>query len=89
MALTFSEKVRGTMMGKAFRVYEVTGDGSATTVKATDLDMSYIDYAIVNGISVLSGVADYAYLSTFSGTFVVLGAATSTPCNFAIQAWGW
>lgn len=89
MALTFVEKVRGTMIGKAFRVYEVTGDGSTTTVDASDLDLSYIDYAIVNGISVLSGVADYAYLSTTSGTFVVLGNATSTPCDFAIQAWGW
>jgi len=90
MALTFVEKIRGTMMGKAFRIAEVTHDGSVTTVEATDLDLNYIDYAIVNGITALSSVADYDYLSgAVSGTYVTLGSALSASSKFVIRAWGW
>ena len=90
MALTFSEKLRGTTMGKAFRIFEVTHDGSVTTVEATDLDMNYIDYAIVNGMTALSSVADYDYLSgTVSGTYVTLAGALSSSSKFVIRAWGW
>lgn len=90
MALTFVEKVRGTTMGKAFRVAEVTHDGSITTIEATDLDLNYIDYAIVNGIFALSAMSDYDYLSgATSGTYVTLANALTSTTKCVIRAWGW
>lgn len=91
MALTFVEKLRGTTMGKAFRLYEVTHDGSATTIDAANLDLNYIDYAIVNGMTALSAVADYDYLSGVTGAspFVTFANALSSGSICAVQAWGW
>lgn len=91
MALTFTEKLRGTIMGKAFRVYEVTHDGSATTIDASNLDLSYLDYAIANGMTALSSVADYDYMSGVTGTspYVTFANALSAGTVCAVQAWGW
>lgn len=91
MALTFVEKLRGTQMGKAFRIYEVTHDGSATTIDASNLDLNYIDYAIVNGLTALSSIADYDYLSGTTGAspYVLLANALSSGSICVVQAWGW
>jgi hypothetical protein len=91
MALAFVEKLRGTTMGKAFRIYEVTHDGSATTIDASNLDLNYIDYAIVNGLTALSSVADYDYLSGTTGgsPYVTFGSALSASTVCVVQAWGW
>ncbi len=91
MALTFSEKLRGTQMGKAFRIYEVTHDGSVTTIDASDLDLNYIDYAIVNGLTALSAIADYDYLSGVTGSakYVTFANALSAASVCVVQAWGW
>lgn len=91
MALTFVEKLRGTTMGKAFRIYEVTHDGSATTIDASNLDLNYIDYAVVNGLTALSAVADYDYLSGVTGgnTYVTFANALSASSIAVVQAWGW
>jgi hypothetical protein len=89
MALTFSQKLRMSMGNKAFRVYEVTHDGSTTTIEASDLDMNYIDYALVRSITALSSVADFDYLSgTVSGPYVTLANALSASAKCAIEAWG-
>ena len=91
MALAFVEKVRGTTMGKAFRIYEVTHDGSATTIDASNLDLNYIDYAIVNGLTALSSIADYDYLSGVTGgaQYVTFANALSSATVCVVQAWGW
>jgi hypothetical protein len=91
MALAFVEKLRGTQMGKAFRIYEVTHDGSATTIDASNLDLNYIDYAIVNGLTALSAVADYDYLSGTTGgaPYVTFANALSSSSVCVVQAWGW
>ncbi len=91
MALAFVEKIRGTTMGKAFRIYEVTHDGSATTIDASNLDLNYIDYAIVNGLVALSAVADYDYLSGTTGgaPYVTFANALSSGAVCVVQAWGW
>ena len=52
MALSFSDKMDGkhlAIAGVAFRVYEVTHDGSETSMDASDFDLSYIYSAIPGG----------------------------------------
>jgi len=89
MALSFSEKVRGTQGNKAFRVYEITHDGSATTVNASDLGMNYIEYAVMGPVTALSSQADFPRLSgTTYGPYVVM-VALSSGAKDVIQAWGY
>lgn len=47
MALSFSEKFRASLGGKEFRAYEITCDGTATTIEAAKLDMAFIDNCIL------------------------------------------
>lgn len=52
MALTFTDKLDNKhpdISGLAFRVYEVTHDGSETSMDASDFDLSYIYSAIPGG----------------------------------------
>lgn len=89
MALSFSQKVRDRFGSKAYRVYEVTHDGSATTIDASDLDMNYIEYAIALPYTALSSVADVPRISgTTSGSFVLITAMSSGSVN-SIIAYGW
>ena len=89
MANTFSEKVRMSMGNKALRVYEITSDGSTTTVNASDLGMNYIEYAVLTPVSAMSSAADYPILSgTTTGTYVTMVAQDSANIN-CIEAWGW
>jgi len=91
MALTFSEKVAFSAGDKKFRLYEITGDGSTTTINATDLGMNYIDWAIMSPQkAALSSVADYNYLSE-SGPSIALtmAGAGSSGATMDLQAWGW
>lgn len=89
MALSFSEKVRMSAGNKAFRIYEVTSDGSSTTINASDLEMNYIEYAVLTPVTAMSAVADFPYLSgTTSGTYVTIIAQDSANV-IAIEAWGW
>lgn len=89
MALSFTEKVSTRIGRRKFKVYEVTHDGSATTVDASSLGLNYIDYALVNSKTALSSVADLARLSTVTGTNVLLGAALSADTVDIIQVWGY
>lgn len=89
MALSFSEKLRGQEMGKAFRVYQVTHDASATTIEANMLDLDYIEYAIAQTMTAVGAVADYDCLAVATGKFVTLTTAQSSGAICVIQAWGW
>lgn len=89
MALTFSEKVRQSDGVKAKRVYEITSDGSVTTINASDLGMNYIEYAVLTPVSAMSSAADYPILSgVTTGIFVTMVVQDSGNIN-AIEAWGW
>lgn len=48
MALTISEKFRYTAGGRAFRVYEITHDGSTLTLTAGSMDLDYIEAIIAH-----------------------------------------
>ena len=90
MALTFSKKIRGNMGDKEFRLYEVTPDGSITTINASEIDLNYIDYAVVQLIAPMSAVASWPYLSgTLSGQYVTLANAGDASDKIAVMAWGW
>ena len=90
MALTFSKKIRGKMGDKEFRLYEVTPDGSITTINASEIDLNYIDYAVVQLIAPMSAVASWPYLSgTLSGQYVTLANAGDASDKIAVMAWGW
>lgn len=89
MALTFTQKIRGKMGSKEFRVYEVTQDASATTIEASALDLNYIDYAIPSLKDVLTAVAAHVYFSVTAGKYVTLAAAGTASETVIVQAWGW
>jgi len=55
MALTITQKLRESLNGKAFRVYEIVHDGSVLSISAGSMDMNYIE-AIV-GHSVYASMA--------------------------------
>ena len=90
MAFTYTKKIRDKIGSKEFRVYEITPDGSATTIDAGNLDLNYIDYCIPSLKDVLTAVAAHAYISgSASGTYVTLGAAHTASETIVVQAWGW
>lgn len=90
MALTFTQKVRGKLGNKEFRVYEIQEDGSTTTIDASAIDLNYIDYAVVHLLGVMSAVTSYQYLSgALSGTYVTLANAGDASEKCVIQAWGY
>jgi hypothetical protein len=89
MALSFSEKLRGTAMGKAYRLYEVTHDGAVVSINAKMLDLSYVEQADVYTITAVGAVADYDTLATSSGYSLALTTAQSTGAKCVLEAWGW
>jgi hypothetical protein len=42
MALVITQKVRESLNGKAFRVYEIVHDGTVLSISAGSMDMNYI-----------------------------------------------
>lgn len=43
MALTFTERVRADIGGKSFKAFEVTLDGTVTSMTASDFGLNYIE----------------------------------------------
>jgi hypothetical protein len=82
MALTFTDKLGGMHIpfgGKAFRAYEVTHDGSETSMDASSFELSYIDTAIAGpGTQVLSATSTaYADLTTTQGASIAMTALSA------------
>jgi len=90
MALSFVEKLTMSSGDKAFRVYEVTHDGSNTTIQASDLNLTYIEHATVTPKVALS--SDATNMPVISGTttghFITILAGLADDVS-AITAWGW
>jgi hypothetical protein len=93
MAITFSQKIRMSMGDKKFRVYQITGDASTTSITAANLDMNYIDYALLSPAkgALSSGVYDdHNFLSVAGGTTIIgLADAGTSGAIWDLQAWGW
>jgi len=79
MALTFDKKVAISMGSKAFRLYEVTHDGSETSMDASDFELNYIDgAAAMPGTQVLSATSVvYCDLTTTYGKSIAFSALSS------------
>lgn len=90
MALTFTKKIREKMGSTAFRLYEITPDGSVTTINASDIDLNYIEYATLQLKDVLTAVAAHAFFTgAATGKYVVTGATHTASEVLIMQAWGW
>jgi len=88
MALSFSEKFRSVIDGKAMRIVEVTSDGSTATITAENLGLNYILEAMVMNNTDLSGSATWDPGSIANGAeeakeVTVTGAALG---DFAIAS---
>ena len=53
MALTISQLKRGAIDGSAFRIYQITHDGSVLSITAGSMDLDYIE-AIIGHIVTVS-----------------------------------
>ena len=86
MALTFTDKMDNKHLmigGVAFRCYEVTHDGSETSMDASDFDLTYIYSAIPGGGTTVLSATSTAYVdlptnhgSSLSMTALSSGATT-------------
>ena len=77
MALTFTDMLNSNHLmigGKAFRAYAITHDGSETSIDASDLDLTYIDTAMVAG----GTTTDYPALTTRSGSSIAMDALSAS-----------
>ena len=90
MALTFSQKLRMSFGGKAFRVYEITTDASTTAVTAANLDMNYVETAVVCPHT-LKAAADVEVGATVSGGAIDLDNADAISTGSILSLWaiGW
>ena len=73
MALTFTQRARLLVGNKDFRAYDVTHDGSETSIDASDLDLNYIETAMVAG----GTTTDYPDLTTTYGSSIAMTALSS------------
>lgn len=90
MALTYTKRLHEKLGGKAFRAYEVTHDGSETSMDASDFELNYIDMAIAGpGTIVLSATSTTAVdLTTTFGSSIAM-TALSSGAKTLIWAIGW
>ena len=86
MTLAFTQQARGSMGNKVLKAYDVTLDGTNTTINASDLDMHYIDSALVTSVSVASNIA--AYLCTGAGASIILGTTHTDTDKINLWVWG-
>ena len=89
MALTFNQKCKAHIGGMAFRAYEVTSDGSTTTIDASDLDMYDIGVIFFQPKEDLSFATnlDFANLADAAGVTTQI-AATGAVLGDFVQVTG-
>lgn len=89
MTLAFSEKVSTRIGNRKYKVYEVTHDGSITTVDASDVGLNYIDYAMSRSWTPLSDITDWPDMSVTTGTWVAFKDAASADAIDVLELWGY
>jgi len=52
MALTINQLKRGAIDGSAFRIYQITHDGSVTSISAGSMDLDYIEAIMGHTVTV-------------------------------------
>ena len=91
MALTFTKKIHMSSGDKKMHIYVVTADTATATINASDLEMEYIDYALVFPVTIPDSITGTAFpaLTAAGPSTAVTCIVMSTGALFAIQAWGW
>jgi hypothetical protein len=84
MALTFTKRLEMSVGNKKMSMYDVTHDGSETSIDASDIGLHYVDSAMVCGGS----TTDYADLTTTYGSSVAITALSASAVT-VIWAIGW
>lgn len=95
MALTISQKVRESLNGKAFRVYEIVHDGTVLSVSAGSLDLTYIEAIVAHSVyqsmaapaSALMGLMQVSINATNTG--VTWGPVTDANAKSYLTVVGW
>jgi hypothetical protein len=92
MALTFVQKVFSFDGNKRHTLHEVTHDESTVTINASDLGLSYIDYALCAPVTLtttITGDKITMLSSAGPGKTVTIANACSAGEIFSLEAWGW
>jgi len=87
MTLAFSEQRRGGLGKKMLKAFLVTLDGATTAITAAELDLHYIDSAMITSVSVASNIA--AYLCTGAGSSIELGTTHANGDQINLWVWGY
>jgi hypothetical protein len=89
MALTFTKKLAMNLGNKKFVGYDITHDGTVTTVDAASIELHYIDHAIAGTATQGSSVTtNNGQLAVTSGAYVQLVALSANAVT-SIWAFGW
>jgi hypothetical protein len=84
MALTFTKRLEMSVGPKKMSMYDVTHDGSETSIDASDIGLHYVDSAMVCG----GTTADYADLTTTYGASLAVTALSASAVT-VLWAIGW
>ena len=84
MALTFTKRLEMSVGNKKMSMYDVTHDGSETSIDASDIGLHYVDSAMVCG----GTTADYADLTTTYGASLAVTALSASAVT-VLWAIGW
>lgn len=89
MALTFTKRLEMNMGNKKFSAYDVTHDGTAATITASDIGLHYIDHAIAGQANQGSNVTtNTGELTVSLGAYVTMTVLSTTAIT-SIWAIGW
>lgn len=82
-----TEQARGDCGGKALRAFLVTSDGATTTVLASELDLHYIDTALVTGVSMSDDAVPTLCIG--AGTYILFGGLFADGDQANLWVWGY
>lgn len=89
MALTFTKKLIMNVGNKKLSMYDVTHDGTETSIDASDIGLHYIDHAIAGQNDTGTDVATYTNgLTTNYGAALGMTALSANAIT-SIWAFGW
>ena len=94
MALTISQLKRGAIDGSAFRVYDITHDGSVTSISAGSMDMDYIEaivghHCYASMAAPASQLMNLLHVSINASNSGVVWAATEANAKSILTVLGW
>lgn len=94
MALTITQKVRESLNGRAFRVYEIVHDGSTLSITAGSMEMTYIDAIVAHSVyqsmaAPASALMNMLHISINAANSGVVWDATEANSKSYLTVVGW